>query len=343
MPEHSASRSGAEAAERAAAHWALRCADGLSPAEEFALAAWLATDPDHPRRLAEYRGAWARFEPMAAAGVGWMAAAATPGPRRRGRSSFRQFALPALAAAAAIAFGLWWQASTGLPVAPRLGQTAATLPLPAPCEQRTLADGTVVEVNRGAEVTVEFTSEVRRVRLLRGEASFAVTKDPRRPFVVVAGAVEARAVGTVFNVRRGTAHVEVLVTEGAVRVGSLAPAGAGSRDAVLITAGQQVAVALDSPVAVPAVNTLSVAEMERRLAWQPRLLEFDDVPLAEIVAAFNRRNPVELVLADPALAAERMTATFRSDNVEGFVRLLEANYGIRLAVRDGGAIQLRRP
>ena len=48
----------------------------------------------------------------------------------------------------------------------------------------------------------------------------------------------------------------------------------------------------------------------------------------EIVAAFNRRNPVPMVVADPDLAAVRLTAAFRSDNVASFVRLIRAGIHI---------------
>lgn len=321
-----------ESAADAAARWALRCAEGLDTRDELALADWLAADPENGRLLAEYRGAWDRFEPLAAD------AGCDSGPAVAARSRSWRLLVPVLAAAAAVALGLWWRS----PVAPETAPAvAAAIPaLPPPCERRTLADGTSVELNRGAELNVEFSASVRRVRLVRGEASFAVTKDPARPFVVVAGALEARAVGTAFNVRREAGTVEVLVTEGLVQVETRAAPSAAPAP-VLLGAGEQVVVAGAVPVA-PAVRTLSTPEIEQRLAWQSRLLDFDDAPLSEIVAAFNRSNPVRLVVDDPGLAALRMTATFRSDNVESFVRLLEANYGVRVRAQPDGGIWLGR-
>ena len=63
-------------------------------------------------------------------------------------------------------------------------------------ESRALDDGTVVELNGGAEIEVQFTAAERRLRLVRGEAHFQVAKNPLRPFVVEAGGVAVRAVGT---------------------------------------------------------------------------------------------------------------------------------------------------
>lgn len=84
--------------------------------------------------------------------------------------------------------------------------------------------------------------------------------------------------------------------------------------------------------AATAIEAVPTAEMEERLAWKPRLLEFDEASLAEIVAEFNRRNPVRIEIADPAL---------RSDNVEGFVRMLEADFGVATSRPQAGVIALR--
>jgi len=90
------------------------------------------------------------------------------------------------------------------------------------------------------------------------------------------------------------------------------------------------------------VNSLAEAELAARLAWQPRLLDFTDAPLAEIVTEFNRRNPAQLAVGDPALGAMRLSAAFRSDNVEGFVRLMESDFGMRAEWRSEREIVLRR-
>lgn len=327
-----------EPADRTAARWALRVVEGLTPEQEAELADWLAADPSHVRHFDECRRAWNRFTPLAAATA--TAAAEPDAVQFAPRSHLNRvlwLAGSALAAAALIAFGLWWQS----PAVPPAGRTAPIVL--APIEQRKLLDGSAVELNRGAEIAVAFTPEVRQVELVRGEATFTVAKNPERPFVVTAGSVVVRAVGTAFNVRRSEGSVEVLVTEGVVRI-EPGPGDDGSPAAtVLLGAGQHVVVSGAAPVESPPVATLSPHEIDQRLAWQSRLLEFDDTPLTKIITAFNRHNPVRLVVDDPALAALRMTTTFRSDNVDSFVRLLEANYGISASARaDGGLVLSRR-
>lgn len=92
----------------------------------------------------------------------------------------------------------------------------------------------------------------------------------------------------------------------------------------------------------PQVNSLAQTELAARLAWQPRLLDFTGASLTEIVTEFNRRNPVQLVVGEPSLGTMRLSATFRSDNVEGFVRLMESDFGMRAEWRSEREIVLRR-
>lgn len=357
-----------EASVLAAARWAIRTAEGLTAGEQGELARWLAADPAHESLLREHQGAWARFDPLAVAAA---AAPATengaalgevtpfPAPSAAAAShaapAWRRslYACAGVALAAALAVGVFLTA-TRRAEQPAIARVAA-LSLPALCEQQTLLDGSTVELNRGAAIATEFLPSERRVRLLRGEATFTVAKDPARPFVVVAGGVDVRALGTVFNVRLGQEAADVLVTEGSVRVAAPVPAVAADAEADanaavdvadsashVLTAGQQVVMPAEPGATAGQVTSLSLAEIERRLSWQPRLLRFDDAPLVDIVDAFNRRNPVRLVVVDPQLCALRLTLTFRSDNVAGFVRLIGDNYGIRAEPRSEHEVVLQR-
>lgn len=335
-------RESLEAIQQAAADWLVRLEAGLSPEEEQAFAAWVEADPRHADVLAEQQETWERFGSLAGEVAGTAPDPARFAPPSAKRIVFTRFLGPALAAAAALALLAYlWAPHRSTP-------EPAPLALPALLEQRTLPDGSIVELNRNAEISVAFTATARRVELLRGEASFAVAKNPAVPFIVSAGGVEARAVGTAFNVHYGRDGVEVLVTEGTVAVENAPPADREGREAtasfqpVLLTKGQRTLVALGGTADTPAVATLTPAEIDARLAWQPKLLDFDDTPLPEIVAEFNRRNPVQLVIGDSSLATLRLNASFRSDNVEGFVRLLETHFGLCAEPLTGTSIALRR-
>jgi transmembrane sensor len=337
-PHHPAS----DPIAQAAAEWVLRLDRGLTPVEQDDYMQWLAADPRHRDALAAHRWGWDELDRLA--GIQDSVHAVPdpdllrlPAPRVGLRRHWAYlFAAAAVAALAAI---LWWPRSAPEPVGP---VPAPSYALAAPIEERSLEDGSVIALNRGAVIEVEFTAVERRVHLVRGEASFTVAKQPARPFIVHAGGVDVCAVGTAFNVRLDPKSVEVLVTEGRVQVTPPLIARAASQPVPFVEAGQRTVVSLDAAAPAPRVSPVSAEEESRALAWRPRLLDFTDEPLVGIVGEFNRRNPVRLIIADPAVAALRLSATVRSDNVEGFVRLLEADFGVRADWRSETEIALRR-
>lgn len=362
MKSQSHSSDELDPASLAAAEWVLRHDRGLTAAEQDAFSQWLSADPRHRTAWAEHRWGWDELDRL----VGLHTSVhALPNPDLLApKKSCRLgiFSSPRLTALSLVAAGfmlglLLWERLLVSPQ-PREGawsESRAPHSL-ALIEQRELADGSVVELNRGAVVTEHFTSAERRMRLERGEAHFKVAKNPTRPFVVEVAGVAVRAVGTAFSVRLDQAAVDVLVTEGKVKVnhwsGDALVAGSGSLNApgasrpqpesdVLLSAGQSAVLSLASTAMGPQVAALSSAEIETRLAWQPRLLNFTNASLPEIIAEFNRCNPVRLTLGDAPLGRRRLSATFRSDNVEGFVRLMVSDFGMRAERRGDGEVVLR--
>jgi len=103
------------------------------------------------------------------------------------------------------------------------------------------------------------------VRLVRGEAHFTVAKNPARPFIVEAGGVAVRAVGTAFDVRHADGAIEVLVTEGKVHVRAARAARriqvpAPAPIATPLVAGERAVVDTTRPATAPAV---AVVERQR--------------------------------------------------------------------------------
>lgn len=324
--------------KEAASRWVPRLASGLSVAEEEQFEAWIEADPRHATVLAEQQAVWDRFGSLAGAAGGTAPDPDRYAPAARSRARLFRIAAPFLAAAAALALGIFgWPSRTS-----RSDPPATRVALPTPLEQRTLPDGSIVELNRGAEIAVAFTSAVRRVQLLRGEANFTVEKSAV-PFVVMVDGIEVRAVGTAFNVRFDAAAVEVVVTQGKVQVTPRMEDSAPPAPPIpILEAGHSTRVPLAPLQAAPQVSALTAEELESRLAWRPKVLDFDDAPLAAIVAEFNRRNPVRLVIRDPSLGSLRLNASFRSDNMEGFARLLESHFGIRTEPLSATEIGLRQ-
>ena len=332
-----------------ASAWLARRDRGLSPAEQDVYLEWLRADPRHGAMIAHLEKTWGALDLLAE----WRPAhsarpnpdlLATLRPRQKmwGRLAKFPFAVRALAAAAVVALGVFIFQSI-LRETPLPKGMVRVIPSP---ERLTLEDGSLVELNHGGKIETEFTAETRRVRLVRGEAHFTVTKNPARPFIVEANGVAVRAVGTAFNVRHGSDTIEVLVTEGKVHVERPAAAVVSSPVRSTITptalvAGERAIVDMTAPAAKPVVAAVTPTEMARALSWQGVRLEFAELPLAEVVTEFNLRNRQQLLVDDAATGRLRVGGSFRADNVDAFVRLLEASFGVSAQRRADGALVLR--
>jgi len=317
-----------DAHESAASTWLVRRDRGLTPGEQDAYFQWLHEDPSHGPAIARLERAWAELDLLAE----WRPEHSNePNPDLLARPRRRKiYWLSTAAFAAAAAVALAFVTLREKPAAPIHTPLAVVA---REYQQRVLEDGSLVDLRSGAAVEVNYSAAERRLRLVRGEALFTVAKDSARPFIVRAGTVDVRAVGTVFNVRLKTDTIEVLVTEGKVWVeeqtGKTEPGGRKQADIPLLKAGQRAVVSLAAEAPQPAVvAAVTVAEIESALAWQPKRLEFNDTPLAEVVADFNHCNDRRLRLGDPRLATLPIGGNFRSDNLEAFVRLLETSFGL---------------
>jgi len=322
--------------EAAALGWFSRCRQGLSAEQEAEFENWLAADPRHAALFNEFDGTWELL-----GRVGESTPMVVPNaPSSPERRPFVQLGI-AVAAAVALVFTYfsWWRpAHYSGEISTAVG-AIRTLHLP---------DGSVVVINTDSTVVTAFTPKERRITLKHGEAHFAVAKNAERPFIVEARGIAIRAVGTAFKVHLEDKAVEVLVTEGKVRVDdaisgksllarqpavyseSLPPLGPP-----VLASGHKVVVALPAPVitvesrlAEVAATKVSREEIQRELAWQDRRLDFELAALSEIVAEFNRYNRHKLVIGDADLAQKRFGGSFKSDDPAGFVRMLQESFGL---------------
>jgi transmembrane sensor len=185
-----------------------------------------------------------------------------------------------------------------------------------------LADGSLVAINTQTALDVTLKPKSRRVVLREGEAWFQVAKDPHRPFVVAAGAVRVRAVGTAFSVRRGDeagAGVDVMVTEGVVETWIEGDPASRRR----LSAGERIILA---STASPTVAE-SPSEIERSLAWRNGEIALDGESLEQAAKLFNRYNSRQIVIEDPVLARERFVGLFQTNEPESFAAAVAATLG----------------
>ncbi len=359
--ERSKADIGLDTLGEAAADWVARWKSGLAAEEERELDFWLSADPSHRAAFEKSKFAWMFMEKPRLAGRSDEAMRAVARSRAAHSRAVRRrvlgISLIGVAAATAVAVILLPLRRAAVP-AVLSGESAESVVVKPNSE--TLPDGSVVELNSGAEISVQFTPSERGVRLIRGEAHFAVAKNPSRPFVVTAGGVQVRAVGTAFDVLLGADAVDVLVTEGKVSIdhskdGAIpggpasvqtpATMGASAGEVApptTLAAGQRLVVAINSETA-PSVVPVTAPEIDRDLAWRSLRVEFNRTSLSDALAIFNRGNRIQLSLADPELGGIRIGGVFWANDPEGFVRLIESSASLKSVHLPDGRIVLQRP
>ena len=307
--------------EAAAEAWFLRLLDPEDAEASAACARWAAADPRHRAALAAVAADW-NAPALRAASAALRPArgsrAAGRGRRRPGRARRRAAWLRA-AAVAGLAVLLWQAPRLQLAWAADHATAAGEM------ERIALADGSLVTLNTGSAIAVDLGGAERRVRLLAGEAFFAVAPDAAHPFVVTARHGEVRVTGTEFAVRRDPEGDRILLRAGHVAVRAL-PGGEEAR----LEPGEAVTAGADGLSAVARSDT------EAGLAWLSGRLELRDLSLAEAAAelARYRRAPV-MVLAG---GAARVSGSFALADPEAALRALAGAAGRQVQRLPGGPI-----
>ncbi|MGJ7603991.1 FecR family protein [Variovorax sp. LT1R20] len=298
---------------------------------------WIAADPKHADAYRQWESRWRAFDAIGPETVAaWregFAGNGTAAPTRRG------FLKPALALAAAgvVAGGsyLGWRHLQAQPVFVQAFATQRGQQLEVP-----LTDGTVLRLDTATRLEVRYFRQRREVRLIDGQAVFAVQSDAQRPFDVLAGPLQVRVVGTRFAVRytpaiAGAEGARVSVEKGRVRVTQMDRAADGHwvgpapdtvpQGAVFLTAGQQVHSDAEGVLAaVTAVSGDGIAP------WREHRLSFVDAPLARALAELERYGSTGLVVRDPSVAALRLTGTFDPRDARTLRRVLPSALPVRL-------------
>ena len=230
----------------------------------------------------------------------------------------RRFVASGLAALLLGAAGTWWIDRGNKTYVSELGQIRRVK----------LSDGSRMVLNTASEATVRFDGAHREIELA-GEGLFQVAKDPARPFIVRAGFVSVRAVGTVFAVRTAGQRVDVTVTEGIVDLEDNSTSGGGVIRR--ITANERATVMETSQVQV---QSMPHAEAERRLAWRDGMVSFAGEPLKTAVEEINRHNHRQIIVDDPVLGSRPVVGMFRAGDPGDFAATVAAALGARSVDQD---------
>lgn len=293
-------------AREQAVDWLLRLDDGaLDPGERQRFESWLAADPLHRAAFDKARQLFS---------ISGKALAEKPEETKRAlrkgeRGGTGLLVLAALALGAAV-----WFADGPL----RLQADAVTGIEGTRIVK--LADGSRVHLNASSAMAEDFGSGRRRIRLLRGEAYFEVAPDAARPFVVEAGAVRVRVLGTAFNVNVTSRDTEVTVTENTVEVAALS-GGAG----VALSRGQRIAWGGSGEP-----GPVETVAPESAVPWRSGRLVFEERSLERVAEEIARHLPGRVVVMGDALRKRRISGSFDMSDPQRALDGFAAVFGLRV-------------
>jgi Fe2+-dicitrate sensor, membrane component len=317
--------------DREATDWVARQASGrIEPSDQIALDAWLSADRRHRGAFLRARALWHRLNDASVVSTlnGEIAgdnAVNIGNPSdflTKRRTPVQRRVVIGGAVAAGIGALLFWGTK------PR-GELIETGP--AEFRRVSLSDSSIAQLNSSSMVRVAMTPSERQISLLAGEAWFDVAKNPQRPFVVSAGAVRVRAVGTSFSVRKATSGTEIIVSSGTVQIWDQE----SNQPKRLATAND---IAFVSSGSGRIIVTSSPRDAVRKLAWRDGNIVLDDQSLEQAVAVFNRYNTNQIVIRDPELRQKRLVGIYRLDQPEEFARDVQELLHVPVRVSNGSIV-----
>ncbi len=182
-----------------------------------------------------------------------------------------------------------------------------------------LPDGTDLWLNAESKIRygIPFIRENRQVELT-GEAFLKVVKNENVPFVVNAGNMAVKVLGTQFNVKAypDEEQLEVALTEGSVEfTGNLAE---GKKATAKMVPNDFLAMNKSTGKV-----RLENKNLNKYISWVKNIIIFDETPMPEVAKTLERWYGVNVVVADAEINKYRFTTTFENESLFRVLELLE--------------------
>ncbi|AOW77703.1 hypothetical protein A3Q34_13105 [Colwellia sp. PAMC 20917] len=212
-----------------------------------------------------------------------------------------------------------------------------------------LSDGSRVKLNTNSLVEVSFSKKMRLLTLIKGEASFDVTKDKSRPFMVRVGERSFTALGTIFNIeKKSNKDIELVVTEGRVLISeSYQPIDQLVKQQTRLTTERLPGVVIASGEIATIENSaytankrMSFEQIQRVLAWQQGMLVFNGQPLDEALTEVSRYTTIKFEIIDSKLTQTKVSGYFKANDIDGLLESLKNNFNVQFEKVNNNIIRL---
>ena len=159
---------------------------------------------------------------------------------------------------------------------------------------------------------------------LEGEAYFEVTRDENRPFIVHAGQVAVKVLGTEFNVNTCRKQkVQTVLVKGSVQVEN------GGKREVVLRPGE-LAETVGTQIRVTQVN------VRKYTAWREGVFYFEEAELEEIMTELADWYCVQAVFTDQTVRTRKFSGVLeRSETIENVLKKIERTTSVHFTIQQG--------
>ncbi len=193
-----------------------------------------------------------------------------------------------------------------------------------------LPDGSIVWLQPKSQLSYNQSDRVFRQVNLKGEAFFDVKRDEGRPFLIYAGKMTTKVLGTSFNVK---AYPEMEKFEVSVVTGKVSVTNEAEKE-VFVTPKQQVILEIKSDVL-----TINELPKNKTFYWELASLTFDNSLMQDVVNNIEHNFNVKIKLKS-TLKNCRLSGNFDQEHLSTILEIIcksiDAEY-----VMDGQEIYLK--
>lgn len=202
----------------------------------------------------------------------------------------------------------------------------------------TLSDGTVVTLKKGSKLQVapDFGQQTRTV-YLTGDAFFEVKKDAQHPFLVIAGGVITKVLGTSFNVRAYANESNTLVSVQTGRVTVYKQEKSSDKNTrhpeqILLTPNQQVVFEREERKLVKTLveNPIILLNEKNNINFT-----FNETPIADVLTQLEVAYGVKFIFDKELLTHCNLTAVFGNEPLYDKIDIICETIQARYEIADG--------
>jgi transmembrane sensor len=186
-------------------------------------------------------------------------------------------------------------------------------------QQVLLPDDSTVLLDVKTKAVMRYANTKREITLEEGKALFDVAKNPDKPFIVHAGTLNIKVLGTHFEVKNYNNRVEVSVIEGIVSVET-----AEKESLATLTQGKKLS--FDTQNNHMSLKNVPIANIA---SWREGILMFHDETLQSALDEFKHYQDLNISV-QKEVQNFSISGSFATDEVDKFLRALTKIYALKV-------------